>query len=431
MGEARINFGVDAAAVIKDVYCESFLILVASISLQSIRERVLQMPPIPKPIRSDCTPEFLRLVADRALTERVRQKYLLLAALQAGEIKIEDLLLDEQKTALRYIREINAVRDLQALLDPKTGGPKPTIRRDISPSALRKEASAANGKYRNGLLTFAEVVEKEDMAAGAALGLIGLDLIKRLRPLFNEFGMDGLRQLELDERDAASLREILRGETDSRERQLFEILLAVFDEKLGPAAVKKRFGIVAGTLDAHIRKFKTRGRQAFTERAERTAAGLNNEGESRRLRRYSEKAMDDVTRRNCSIVAEIFEGRLSADVARAHSVKRDTVTRMVKAFQQNGLFALFGEREFRRLTGSAARESFRAAIQTIQHPERRSLGEAAADFHDGKTFKELEDRYYIDRLALYALLWDMQEAGVDKAADAAVRHLSQLPGDTG
>lgn len=389
------------------------------------------MVPRPSPIRPDCMPEILRQIAACALTERSRNKYLLLASLQEGSILIEELPPKEQQTALRYIREINEEPSIEALLNPQKGGPKPKIREDISPATMRKEAAQASGKYENGLLTFAEIVEKKNLAAGAALGLISPDHIKRLLPLFNEYGMDGLRQLKLTKQDAAVLAKILRETPPPAGRETFEALLITYHEKLTPSAVEARFGIKPSNLDGHIRKFKVHGRLAFVGVADRKAEKSMDIDAARRLQAASEKAFDDVTRSRCSAVSGVLRGEKTRSVAEAHGLTVATVTRLVKAFRTNGLPALLGEREFRRPPGREVSGQIRDAVREETEP-KRAVALAAADFYDGARIEKLKRQYDVAALELFALLYAMQEAGFRAPASIVREHLQQrLEGGAG
>jgi transposase len=369
------------------------------------------MAPKPVGIRADFTPEILRAIADRQLSERGRGKYLLLEAIAAGRVIVDDLPGKERATALRYIREVNNGPGAEVLLNPPAPGRQPERRTDIPATELREAAATLlPGHHRTRILAVATFLETDSAKKASELG-ISENQVKRLVTLFNKRGLAGLETQTLSDEDESALRSMLDTETNPANRNVLEALIVFATENVTTTGIAKRFGIPTGTFDRHVTKFNGGATYLFADE-KKEKAGENVDPEKVKIiGEVLKNAEDAVTRRRCAALIEAYEGLSSQKVADRHGVKRNEIRSWKTEFGAHGILSLFGEKEFiRPADASVWRRLWQLALAEPQGWFRTVIDDAA-DYYSGRPFSAVVGTDKVRRNALYDFLWQVKLAG--------------------
>lgn len=385
------------------------------------------MAPKPQKIRDEYTAELLLMAAEQSTDPRRRKKYRTLASVRSGSLIPEGLPPRDRATVFRWMRELNDLPGPDYLLEPPSPGPEnPEVDTHISPAELRAFAETEpEGPYKTGLLTFAILVETQDVDKATEAGFTKQH-IQKLIPRFNKSGIDGLKSPTIDEAGIGLIRSMLANEDDDDTRNKLEALLAFATEGLSKNQINGRFGIPPGTFDGHLKKFALRGADAFVSRALRNAKNRVDPQAAELLLRVAKNAIDPVTTKRCGAVGDCLNGEDRLEVAKRYSTVGDKVTLWMRTFETHGISALVGQREF----VAAGRETdvpktlYRLA--RAEHDEtKRELLQTCADFHFGMPMKMIRSRYKGSVDDLHALLWALQEAHFQNASDVVTRHFAK------
>lgn len=367
------------------------------------------MAPKPQVLRTDFTADVLRNIADRSLNVRSSGKYALLADIVDGKVCVEDLPRPQQLTVQRYIREINSGPGPEELLDPPRHGPPVVTRTNISADELRKLAQAhADPNHQAAYLTIATLMETNDVDGAAEAHGFSRDHVLRLHRRFAILGPDGLVSLEISSEGVEILRTMLAKASERELKNKIEALLAYATEDMTTTAVRKRFGIPEATFHGYVEQFRLHGADAFKSRSERKASRTADHAAAERLEALSKSTRDPVTKKRTAALAACLRGEEQSRVAKKYHVGSPVLTKWIREFSDSGQFSLFGEGEFKRPTGARAVSEILALAPLQPNPARRTLMEAASSFYSGQRFKQITDRLGVNRLDLYALLWDIQ-----------------------
>lgn len=381
------------------------------------------MAPRPQALRPEFTAEVLRDIAGRCLNVRSKGKYSLLADIVDGKVRVEDLPAQKQLTVQRYIREANSASQPEVLANPPRHGPPVVVRTDTSAEELRRLAQAAgNPNHQAIYLTIATLIETNDVATASENGFSHQHVLKLAR-LFNALGIERLISREISGDGIEILRKMLE-ESEPDDRNHIEALLVFATERLTTTAVRKRFGIPEGTFNGYVEQFLLHGADAFKSRSERKARRTTNDAAAEQLEVMSKSSRDPVTRKRTGAVAACLRGEGQFRVEKKYGVTTQVLTKWIRESGASP-FALFGEGAFKRPIGGRVVSELQALSAQQSNPAYRSLMDAATAFYSGQRFKKITDRFGVDRLDLYALLWDIQANHFEQIATTVEKHFQR------
>lgn len=371
---------------------------------------------------SEFTVENLREIAERGGKGKV--KFSRLASFLEGTIKLEDLDTKERADMFRWIRELKT--DLNALLNPPAPGIQVEWRTDIPAATLRSRAAELpDGRIRKTLDMFGVLIETGNLDDAVRDSGYTRQHILRLIKTFNKLGIAGLENRSLSEENISDLNKMLLVEQELETRNEIEALLAWTEKGVTSTAIGNRFGMPASSFDRLLEGFLLHGPSYFLSKGDRFAKATVDHVVAARLVELAEKATDTRTKKRCRSVAECLSGRPKKQVGIDYHIKPEALGKLIKALLEHGVFAIIGEDEFERPTGGATAARVRELGSSEQSKERKALILAAAHFYGGAPFGKIEKETGISRYIVYALLWDIQQAGFDKVAEAIEKHVPE------
>lgn len=367
------------------------------------------MAPKPAVIRDDISAPLLLEIAQNALNDRSREKYEALASVRDGTTNIEALTKAERAVIQRYIREINAEPDINALLSPVPAGSKnKPVEPHNSPEELRSLAEQAQfGPYRTGLMTLAILMEIKNIEKAMEHGFTRQH-IQKLVARYNAIGLEGLGTSKLSTEEISLLEDLQNETTDPNLELRYEALLAFETEGLTSTQIHKRFGIPPGTFDGYLKQFKTRGALAFLGRSQRMAEDRVAEDTAEELDRIGSTAKTPVTAKRCSAVAACLRGGLLRPVAAAHNTKPDVLVKWMKGFNAYGNSALISDKELVRPDGDDLIKTLAEYADQWAENDQVGLLKAAADFYAGKSLLSIQKEGGPGKDKLKRLLFALQ-----------------------